>query len=599
MSRSLYWKITVPSTLLVLAGLGFLGLFMATSARQAQLDSLRSHLLNEARLIAQASLPSITAPGSGGALDALARSTGGEIDARVTIIARDGTVLGDTQEDPSTMENHSARPEVRDALASGVGESTRYSTTVRQNMMYVAVPVISQGSPLGVARVALPVTAVESYVNSAIFTTASAMAVAGLLVILAAAFIGRMITRPLRQMTRAARGITSGQLDQQIEVQTEDELGQLARAFNEMSAGLKEMMTAVSAEKTKLATVLSSMTDGVVITDSEGQVLLANTAAERYFDFKEASAIGKPLIEVVRDHEVDEAVERCLKTAREQTGQIDVNGRFLRVVAVRFESGKSPGALALFQDLTEMRSLQTMRREFVGNVSHELGTPLTGMKAIVDTLQDGAFDDREVAKDFLKKLDAEVDAMTHMVTELLELSRVEGGRAKLRSEPVDLNMLVEEAVARLGPQAERAQVSLSVERASDLPLVRADKERIGQVIINLVHNAIKFTPPGGKVTVDTRSENSAVITRVSDTGIGIPEEDLPHVFERFYKVDKSRSGGGTGMGLAIAKHTVQAHGGNIWVHSEEGKGATFSFSLPLQSGVPHNPEISTSVGQVS
>lgn len=589
MSRSLYWKITVPFTLLVLAGLGFLGLFMATSARQAQLDSLRSHLLNEARLIAQASLPSIAAPNSLGALDALAKSTGREIDARVTIIARDGTILGDTQEDPSTMENHSARPEVRDALASGVGESTRYSTTVRQNMMYVAVPVTSQGSPLGVARVALPVTAVESYVNGAVFTTVSAMAVAGILVILAAALIGRMITRPLRQMAGAARGIASGQLDQQIHGQTADELGQLARAFNEMSASLKKMMAAVSAEKTKLATVLSSMTDGVVITDSEGQVVLANSAAERYFDFKEASAIGKPLIEVVRDHEVDEAVKRCLKTAQEQTGQIDVNGRFLRVVAVPFESGKSPGALALFQDLTEMRSLQTMRREFVGNVSHELRTPLSGMKAIVETLQDGAINDMKVAAEFLEKLDVEVDGMTQMVTELIELSRIEGGRARLKLEPVNLNRLMEEAVARLSPQAERAQVSLAVERSSDLPLIQADKERILQVIMNLVHNAIKFTPAGGKVTVDARPENSAVVVRVSDTGIGISRENLPHVFERFYKADKSRSGGGTGLGLAIAKHTVQAHGGNIWVHSEEGKGAMFSFSLPLDSRLSLNP----------
>ncbi|MBI4286928.1 MAG: HAMP domain-containing protein [Chloroflexi bacterium] len=581
MSRSLYWKITVPFTLLVLVGLGVLGSFMATSARHAQLQSLRSHLANEARLVADASLPGLTTPDSRGALDALAKKTGREIDARVTIIARGGAVLGDTQEDPSSMEDHSSRPEVMQALASGEGQSTRYSTTIRQDMMYVAVPITSQGELIGVARVALPATAVKSYVNSAVFTTASTMAVAGLLVILAAALIGRMITRPLKQMTRAAQGIASGQLEQQIQVRTGDELGQLARAFNEMSLSLKKSMAAVSAEKTRLATVLSSMTDGVIITDSEGQVLLANSAAEHYFAFKEARAIGKPLIEVVHDHEVDEAVKGCLKTAREQTGQIDVNGRFLRVVAVRFESGKSPGALALFQDLTEMRSLQTMRREFVGNVSHELRTPLTGMKAIVETLQDGAINDGKVATDFLRKLDTEVDAMTQMVTELLELSRIEGGRAKLKSEPVDLNLLMEEAVARLSPQAERAQVSLAVERSSELPLVPADRERIRQVIANLVHNAIKFTPAGGKVTVEARSENSAVVTRVSDTGIGIPREDLPHVFERFYKADKSRSSGGTGLGLAIAKHTVQAHGGNIWVESEEGKGSTFSFSLPL------------------
>ena len=582
MSRSLYWKITIPFALLVLVSMGILGFYMVNSSRNIQVDHLRSQMLKQARLVADASLPSLLEPAKQVNLDILAKTTGKEIDARVTIIARDGTVLGDTEEDPSTMGNHSTRPEVIAALASGMGESTRYSTTVGRVMMYIAVPIISQGNVSGIARVALPMTAVESSVNSAVFTIGGATAIASLLVILAAALIARMITRPVRHLTKAAQGITSGQLGRQIPVQTNDELGQLGQAFNEMSVSLKNMMATISGEKTKLATILSSMTDGVVMTDYEGSILMANTAAESQFNFKEANSLGKPLIEVIHDHEIDELVKKCLKTAQEQTGQIDVAGRFLRVVAIPLSSGKPPGALALFQDLTEMRNLQTMRREFVGNISHELRTPLAAIKAIVDTLQNGAINDMKVAKDFMEKLDVEVDGMTQMVTELLELSRIEGGRAKLKTGLVDLNLLVEEVVTRLSPQAERAKVSLAFERVPEMPLVHADKERIQQVMVNLIHNAIKFTPAGGKVTVDARSENGAVITRVSDTGIGISMEDLPHVFERFYKADKSRSGSGTGLGLAIAKHTVQAHGGNIWVQSEEGRGSTFSFSLPLK-----------------
>jgi two-component system phosphate regulon sensor histidine kinase PhoR len=222
-----------------------------------------------------------------------------------------------------------------------------------------------------------------------------------------------------------------------------------------------------------------------------------------------------------------------------------------------------------------------MRREFIGNISHELRTPLAAIKAIVDTLRDGAIDEKEVAVDFLNRLDVEVDGMTQMVTELIELSRIETGKIPLRLEKVNLNLLIEEVITRFGPQADRQQVSLSAELPSDLPSVQADKERIQQVIVNIVHNAIKFTPPGGKVIVSTKFDGRSVIAQVSDTGIGIAKEDLPHIFERFFKVDRSRSTSGTGLGLAIAKHIVQTHGGSIWVQSEQGKGSTFGFNLTL------------------
>ncbi len=266
--------------------------------------------------------------------------------------------------------------------------------------------------------------------------------------------------------------------------------------------------------------------------------------------------------------------------------------RFLRVIAIPIAAVKLKGALILFQDLTEMRNLQTMRREFVGNISHELRTPLAGIKAIVETLKDGAIDDKEVARDFLNNIDVEVDGMTQMVAELLELSRIETGRVKLNLEPVDINEVVEEAISRLKPQAARQQVALLTDLSKDMPPVQVDKERIRQVIINLVHNAVKFTPQGGKVTVYTGSQKDSVIVSVSDTGIGISSEDLSHIFERFFKADKSRSSSGTGLGLAIARHTVQAHGGSIWAQSEEGKGSTFSFSLPVtQSLLKSHPSI--------
>ncbi len=589
MLRSIYWKITIPLIALVLLTMGILGFYMINSTRNTQISHLESQLVDEAKLVANISMPSFVDPAKNEELDTVAKRIGNEIGTRITLITISGIVLGDTDQDPLTMENHATRPEVVAALASGVGQATRYSATLHENMMYLAVPVTDQGKVLGIARVALPLTIVESSVNSTVTTIVWAIAIAALLVIIATALLARMITRPVRQITRAAEGIAAGKLEQQIPIRTNDEIGRLGRAFNEMSSNVKNTMAAISGERGRLVAVLSSLSDGVVMTDSQGGVVLDNPSAERLFNFKEMTATGKPLIESIHDHDIDNVVKKCLDTAHEQSAQVESTaGRFIRVIAVPITTGNTTGALVLFQDLTELRSLQTMRREFVGNISHELRTPLAAIKAIVDTLRDGAINEKEAAVDFLNRLDFEVDGMTQMVAELIELSRIETGKIKLKLEPVKLNLLVEEVIARLSPQAERKQVSLAAELSPELPDVPADKERIRQVILNIVHNAIKFTPAGGRVVVSTKLDGQSVVTWVSDTGIGISKEDLPHIFERFFKADKSRSTSGTGLGLAIAKHSVQTHGGSVWVQSEQGKGSTFGFNLPLNPSPQKN-----------
>jgi two-component system phosphate regulon sensor histidine kinase PhoR len=563
--------------------MGALGVYLTNSVRNSQLDSLRFHLEQEAKITAEASLPALL--GQGDNPDDLAKKLGKEIDSRVTIIATNGTVLGDSLEDPATMENHATRPEVKDALASGIGESTRYSTTLQQQMMYVAVTINSQGKNLGIARVALPLTTVNSSVNHVTRTIILATVIITVMAILAAWLIARTTTRPIRQLTRAAHGIAAGQLGQKIIVPTKDEVGQLAHAFNEMSSNLNTTVEAISTEKTKLTNILASMADGVIMTDAEGNVVLANQSAGKIFGFKEENVVNKPIIEVVRDHEVDEILKKCLKTGAEQTTQFEsgIARRYLRAIAVPVNKEKrSNGALLLVQDLTELRNLQTMRRDLVGNISHELRTPIAGIKAMTETLQDGAINDKEAARDFLARIAGEVDRLSQIVAELTQLSRIETGQAELKMEPVNLNAMIDEVLVEMSPLAERQHVTLSKELSPSLPLVQADKDRIRQTIINLAHNAIKFNKPAGQVTVATNYDDKSVTVSVADTGIGISKEDLPHVFERFFKVDKARSGGGSGLGLAIAKHTVQSHGGEIRVQSEEGKGSTFSFSLPCK-----------------
>ena len=583
MSRSIYWKITIPLIILVLLGMGFLGVYVSNSARNTQINHLKLQLVNEAELVANISASSFADPAQQVNLNVMAQTIGAEINTRITFIALDGTVLGDNDQTAANMENHATRPEVQAALAGNIGQDTRYSTTLREYMMYAAVPVLSQGQKIGVARVALPLSMVESSVNSEVLTIITAVVIATVLFILIAALIARMITQPVRQITKAAAGITAGNLGQQIEIRTNDEIGRLAHAFNEMSQNLKTTIAAIVDERSNLATVLINLTDGVVMTDGEEKLLLTNPAAERLFNFKAENVKGHPLIEAVHDYEIDEIVKKCLSTSHEQTAQLETNGRFIRVIAVPITTGRSYSTLVLFQDLTELRNLQTMRRELIGNISHDLRTPIAGIKAMVETLQDTAIDDKQVALDFLTSINGEVDRLTQMVTELTELSHIETGKAELRRVPTNLNNLIQEVVDQMRPQAESKPVTITTVFGSNLPVIKVDKDRIRQTLTNLVHNAIKFNNPGGKVTISTTFLNESAIVSVSDTGMGISKEDLPHIFERFYKADKARSQGGSGLGLAIAKHTIQAHGGNISVKSEEGKGTTITFDLPLNT----------------
>ncbi len=584
MSRSIYWKLTVPFMLLFLFGMGIVTFYMVSATRDTQINRLEGQLANEARLVAEISAPAFADVGKQSDIDSIAKTTGKEISARVTLIAKDGTVVGDTDQDPLTMENHAARPEVVAALSSGLGQSIRYSATLHQSMMYVAVPIVNQGQILGIARVALPLTIVQSSINSAAMIIVSVIVIVAILVILAAAFIGRMITRPVRQITEAAEGIAAGKLNQQIPVRTSDEIGRLGRAFNEMSASLKKTMATIMDERGKLVTVLSNLTDGVMMTDLEERIILANPAAERFFNFEEAKVIGHPLIEAVQDYEIDNIVKKCIKTATEQTIQLDsAAGKFIRVIVIPIAAAGSTSTLILFQDLTELRNLQTMRRELIGNISHELRTPIAGIKVMVETLKGSARDDKKATKTLLTRIDNEVDRLIQMVSELTELSRIETGSARLNMTPLNLNLLVKEVVAQLHSLARKQQVTIRTSLHKVLPIVKADKERIRQTLINLVHNAIKFNHPGGRIAISTKADSKSIILSVTDTGIGISSQDLPHIFERFYKADKSRSKNGSGLGLAIAKHTVEAHGGEIWAQSREGEGSTFGFSLPLKN----------------
>lgn len=585
MFRSIQWRITFWFVVVILIIMSILGSHLVGLTRNSQLDSLRMQLESEARITVEACLPYLLGEEEDAVLDALAKRLGDQVATRITIVATDGRVLGDSQQDPSVMDNHRERPEIRAAMEHGYGENTRYSFTLGQRMMYIAVPILhqDQGQVLGVARVALSLAVVDRAVRAVTVSVVIAMAVAALLIVMAAWVVSRITTRPIRRLTAAARHIASGEFNQRIPIATSDEIGELARSFNDMSVKLSQTIQAISRDKTRLAAILENMADGVIMTDGEGSITMANRAAKVLFGIRDEAR--KTLIEAVRDHEMDDLLKQCLKTAEAQTVQYESKTarRYIRVIAVPVIHEDLRGTLLLIQDLTDLRDLQTTRRELIGNVSHEFRTPLAGIKAMVETLRGGAIDDSERADDFLLRIDGEVDRLTQIVSELTELSRIETGRAELRLEPVNLNLILEDVINQLGPQIERHALTVETELADNLPLFDADQLRLHQALLNIVHNAVKFTPPGGRILLTTRVEDRSVIVDISDTGPGIARSDLPHVFERFYKADRARSGrGGSGMGLAISKHIVEAHGGRISVQSTEGGGSTFTISIPIR-----------------
>jgi two-component system phosphate regulon sensor histidine kinase PhoR len=328
----------------------------------------------------------------------------------------------------------------------------------------------------------------------------------------------------------------------------------------------------------------------VVLTDAEGIVLRVNSAAAQMFSTTEAGAIGLPFVQVCRDHELDTLLRSALDTPESEQRLAAVehglNRRTLLTTAHVIEDDSERLGLVVLRDISELRRLETVRREFVANVSHELRTPLTSIRALVETLESGVVDDAAVAKDFLSRIVSEVDRLTALVEDLLDLARLEAGRSPLHKVKTDPAELVRRGVDRLRPQTDRAQLTLEVSADSPLPLVDVDVTRIEQVLLNLVHNAIKFTPAGGRISIHVFADAEHVVVEVQDTGIGISEEEQGRLFERFYKSDRARRGEGTGLGLAIAKHIIQAHGGDISVTSTPGEGATFRFTLPIGTATP-------------
>jgi two-component system phosphate regulon sensor histidine kinase PhoR len=575
--------------------------YVAVTLERHHVETLAARLLAEARVSGEA-LPWT----QGEALDRLCAQLAADLDARLTVIAPDGRVLGESTRSSESLENHADRPEIRDALASGTGRSIRHSATVGTRLLYVAWRQNRDGE-VRIVRAALPLTAVVAAVAHVRRLVLIGIVVAALLGLGAALALSRGMLRRIQRLVAFAGRLASGDESLYIAAERADDLGLLETQLGEMAREVAATIAALRVERERLEAILRGMVEGVLVTDLTGRVVLMNERARALLGLPaEIDGHGRPLVELARDPALAELPrELAVEAAVSRDVTLGRSGRTLQVNGARLigADGAAFGFVLVLHDVSELRRLEVIRRDFVANVSHELRTPLTAIKGYAETLLGAAGDDRETARRFLAVIDRHSERLGRLIDDLLTLSDLELGRTPLRLAALGVGPVVEDVLQILAERIARAEVRVSTEIDPATPRVLADGDRLRQVLINLVDNAIKYTPAGGAVVVRVRPGGQAggsgmVETAVEDTGIGIPAQHLPRLSERFFRVDKARSRalGGTGLGLAIVKHIVQAHHGSLVIESTPGRGTTVRVFLPVAIGTDTVLRLRTGVG---
>jgi two-component system phosphate regulon sensor histidine kinase PhoR len=549
-------------------------------------DQVRATLLAEARLMARVVAQPLAEGRPPDEIDAMVDEAARDVDARVTVIAPDGTVVADSALSGAALhavENHRARPEVQAALASGAGSAVRHSTTVGEDFLYAAVAVRHRGRLVGVSRVARSLRGVEEHVDQLQRAVTVALALAFVLTALLSAVLSAPLAGPLGEVMEAARRFAAGDLAARSRVRRADEVGELARILNRSADQLQARITEIARDRARIDAILSAMEDGVMAVDHRGIVLLANQALRESLELDDP--MGRHYLEVVRQRAVGELLEEVLRTGARQEGEVEMlrGGRAYAVIGVPFPGPEEqpPGAVLTFHDVTELHRVERVRRDFVANASHELRTPLTSIRGFVEALEDGAMEEPATGRRFLEKIRVHADRMAALVSDLLELSRLESGERAPTWQDVAPAEVAEEVTASFASAAARKGVALHrAERGA--PTVVSDPDRLRRILENLVENAVKYTPAGGRIDITTGPAAEGAELVVADDGPGIPAAHLERIFERFYRVDKARSRemGGTGLGLSIVRHLAEGMGATVRVESELGRGSRFTVTLP-------------------
>jgi two-component system phosphate regulon sensor histidine kinase PhoR len=573
MKRSLFLKIFAGYFLIVFLLSIVILLFSFSAIRSHYLNTLTEDLERLAQALKGRVIPYIEESRLQ-ELDVFSKELGKTAKTRITIVNVEGVVLADSEGDPRSMENHRFRPEVFQALQGTIGKSIRLSPTIKEEMLYVALPLEKDGKISGVVRLSLHLKDINKLLSDLKAKIALVAAIMTVLLLVFALLFSQSISGPIKKVIAASREVASGDFSIKVILKSKDELRDLAESFNTMTEELKTFFTEISNKQEELNSIISSIHEGLLVVDKSGKILLSNESVKKMTQSELLD--GRYYWEVVRSSKFDELMNRVMEKKESSSAEVEVNEKIYLSSAAYL--GSQELAVVTLHDLTEMKRLERIKKELVVNVTHELRTPLTAIKGFVETLEE---EGDKKKQNYLRIIKRNTDRLIRIVEDLLSLTELEEKEFPLEREEVNLKELAENVFKIFEREAKEKDLYLKLLADEKLPLVRADSFRLEQMFVNLLDNGLKYTEKGG-VTIYLIRKEGEVIIEVQDTGIGIAAEHLPRIFERFYTVDKARSRklGGTGLGLSIVKHIVLLHGGKIQVKSDLGLGTKFTVTLP-------------------
>lgn len=588
MRISLFWKLFASHLGVVLLTTFCVGMFASARAGDEARETTERWLQTQLAPLEAIASPTLHGEQSPASLQTIVARLRGRDGTRYTVIAADGRVLADSEKAPAAMENHGSRPEVLEARHSGDGDAIRFSESVRRTFVYAARRVGGAEFPTGFVRVSVPMRSLDedraSLRKAIIFSALIAVAIGFVLCLL----LANRFAGPLRELTRAAEAIAAGDYDRRVPLNQRDEIGELAKAFGTMGENLRDRITTITKERSELSAVLKAMAEGVVAINANSELVLMNAAAGAILGVAPDQVRGKTLWSAVPIRPVAEVLEACLAEGEITEAEVVLPGPpaetvlELHAAPIRPGGSERVGVVLVMHDLTEVRRLERVRRDFVANASHELRTPVAAIRGFVETILDDDEMDPETERSFLGRAHRQTNRLTQIIEEMLELSRLEERAGRIEPARLDLREAVGQAVDTVMTLAGERDVTVQPELADEPVIVSASEEQLRRIVGNLLENAVKFTDPGSQVDIRVMRADTYAILEVRDRGPGIPVDDRERVFERFYRVDRGRSRavGGTGLGLAIVKHLVQGLGGEVRVHQREDRGCTFRVRLP-------------------
>lgn len=588
MFSSVRAKLTVTYLAVILAIILVSSLVLSHFFREYYIDDVKNSLIYEAVLTAEMfELYNSGEENFALFADKIAHRVARDTGNRVTVIDREGKVLADSHFEASRMESHAGRPEVYKALRGEVGQDIRFSGTAGIKMLYVAVP-FKKGDIEGVVRLAKPLNEVETLYKKLFSVLFFSIILTGFTAFLISVFIARRFSQPISDITEAVKDIARGNLKRRVRYKSDDELGILAEAVNDMTEYLEKTIIAISEVKNRFEAVLNNTVNAILMLDDEGRIIYANPVAERLFGFED-DYIGRKSVETISNYELAQAIDEVRQELVPVRRSINLHDRGERIIEANVipvmegSEGFLNSILIVMNDITEIKRLERIRRDFVANVSHELKTPVAAISGFAETLMEEKGDNTENIREFSRIIYDEAQRLKKLIDELLELSRIETGKMPTNFVEVDVLKIVREAAEIIRRRFPERKDDIYIAGSEDV-IVEADKEQLMRVMLNLLENAVYYSLQGSRITLEVAREGQNAVIRVGDEGEGIPEKEIPRLFERFYRVDKARSRktGGTGLGLAIVKHLVENHGGLIKVESQMGKGSVFTVILPFK-----------------